>query len=649
MQRLIPAALLAAISFSAFGQAKPSAGEPSPARLALIQSLNQTAMGMLAKRSATVAAIPTEAAAKARQAQVRTKVLQLIGGLPTDAERGPLSPQVVGHWEGDGFRIERVIYQSLPHFYVTANLYLPQGNGPFPAILETPGHSPEGKAGEYAFASNFARNGIAVLAVDPLGQGERLQYLDPATGKSLMERPTGEHAEASVQPMLIGDHISRYFINDGMRGVDYLLSRPEIDPNRIAAFGCSGGGTDTAYLTALDPRIKMAGVACYMGRFEELLPSATGVQEAEQTIPHFISEGLNIPDWAELAAPRPYAVISTTEDMFPFAGAKAAVEEIRGFYSHFGAEKNVQWITGPGPHGNLRPIFGQILDFFRTGLAVQTARVESVFGQKPPADALQCTKTGQVGSSFADAATVYSLNRERMTKKLLVTHRFLPPLAQRIRTATGATILPGAATLNADRAMAKTNGAILPGVLHAEMDIPLAMITPASTNKLPLTILLARDVTSEATHEAMRQAAANGGNVLAIAMRPSPAGGEEQKAKALGDFYLLNLRSMLVGKTLAGMRIDDLIATLNWAGTKRTFDCSNVLAIAETGLEPVLLQAAVLDPRIKSIHLSTEPATWRSIVEQPIPINAPENLVPGVLPLYDIPSLQAALKGRLLQ
>ncbi|WP_263411012.1 alpha/beta hydrolase family protein [Terriglobus tenax] len=644
MQRLGTAVVLVAASISVLGQGKPPAGKESPARSALIQQLTTTADGMLAKRAATVATIHTEDDAKNRQAQVRAKILQLIGGLPGEKERGLLSPQIVGQWQGDGFRVERVIYQSLPRFYVTANLYLPQGDGPFPAILETPGHSPEGKAGEYAFASNFARNGIAVLAIDPLGQGERLQYLDPATGKSRMERPTGEHAEASLQPMLIGDHISRYFINDGMRGVDYLLTRPEIDPRRIAAFGCSGGGTDTAYLTALDPRIKIAGVACYMGRFEELLPSATGVQEAEQTIPRFIAEGLNIPDWAELAAPRPYAVISTTEDMFPFAGAKAAVEEIRGFYSHFGAEKNVQWITGPGPHGNLRPIFGQILDFFRTGLAVQTARVEPVFGQKPPADALQCTKTGQVGSSFADAETVSSLNRARMPRKLAIMSRSLPPLPKRIRTATGATILPGAATLKADRAMAKTNNAMLPGVLHADVDVPLAMITPASTKKLPLTILLARDVTSDATHEVMHKAAAaSGGNVLAVGMRPSPAGGEEQKAKALGDFYLLNLRALLVGKTLVGMRIDDLIAATNWACTQRTFDCGNITAIAEDGLGPVLLQAAVLDSRLKHLQPGDAP-TWSSIVKQPITTNAPENLVPGVVLSYDIPELKQALR-----
>src|SRR5436305_188314 len=84
------------------------------------------------------------------------------------------------------------------------------------------------------------------------GQGERLQYPDPAKpGASLATRPTGEHGEAGLQPTLIGDAVARYFAWDGMRAVDYLQSRPEIDPQRIGAFGCSGGGAMTALLSAL--------------------------------------------------------------------------------------------------------------------------------------------------------------------------------------------------------------------------------------------------------------------------------------------------------------------------------------------------------------------------------------------------------------
>ena len=119
-----------------------------------------------------------------------------------------------------------------------------------------------------------------------------------------------------------------------MRAVDYLLTRPEIDPNRIGALGCSGGGTMTALPAALDPRIAVAGVACYTTSFDTLLPTV-GPQDGEQSIPGFIAAGLDFPDWIELAAPRPYAVLSTYSDMFPFAGARTTVIEARRFYSLF--------------------------------------------------------------------------------------------------------------------------------------------------------------------------------------------------------------------------------------------------------------------------------------------------------------------------
>src|SRR5262249_55430636 len=128
----------------------------------------------------------------------------------------------------------------------------------------------------------------------------------------------------------------------------------------IGAFGCSGGGTVTAYLAALDSRIRAAASACYVTSLKELFPTQ-GPQDAEQTLPRFAAEGLDFADWVELAAPRPYAIVSTTQDMFPYAGAQQTYEEARRFYGLLGAEGNLEWITGPGGHGNLGPIADRIL------------------------------------------------------------------------------------------------------------------------------------------------------------------------------------------------------------------------------------------------------------------------------------------------
>ncbi len=330
-------------------------------------SLTRTAQGFLAERVEHMQAIQTRAEAEARSKQLRRFVLDALGGLPKI--RTPLHARLVGELNGNGFTVERLVYDSLPGFHVTANLYLPKSaDGPFPAVLYTPGHYPAGKGEAWNLAGNMARNGIAVLVYDPIGEGERLQYFDADAGKSLAGQPTGEHTEASVQIALTGDHIARYFVWDAMRGLDYLASRKDIDAHRLGAFGCSGGGTVTAYLAALDPRVKAAGVACYITSYTALL-GTIGPQEAEQTIPGFIKAGFGFPDWIEAAAPMPYAVISTTEDMFPFEGARISVAEAKRIYGLYGAARQLQWITGPGRHGNLGPVYSQIVGFFLKALA----------------------------------------------------------------------------------------------------------------------------------------------------------------------------------------------------------------------------------------------------------------------------------------
>ncbi|HTD95279.1 MAG TPA: acetylxylan esterase, partial [Edaphobacter sp.] len=387
--------------------AKPDPNSPSNiGRTQFDNSLDAIADQQLTARRADIAAIKTRAQAEARQAKVRRQILALMGGLPA---KTPLNAKSLGTTQAEGFRIEKVLYESQPNFPVTALLYLPAAKpgalrAKLPAIVIAPGHGPTGKTSDYAFASLFARNGFAVLSYDPIGQGERLQYPDPAhPGQSLASRPTGEHGEAGLQPTLIGDSVARYFAWDGIRAVDYLQSRPEIDPNRIGAFGCSGGGVMTALLGALDPRVKAVGTACYITSFDELLP-AIGPQDAEQSTPNFIASGLDFPDWVELAAPRPYAIIATASDMFPWAGAVASATEARRFYSLFdpasagtpteaptpgiptGPTLNpdtsnsipstaaLQWITGIGRHGNLGPITGQIVSFFLTHLAHSDAQ-----------------------------------------------------------------------------------------------------------------------------------------------------------------------------------------------------------------------------------------------------------------------------------
>ena len=671
-------------------------------RAEVVQYLDTLAARDTAVRRASITAISTRAEAETRQRMVREKVLALIGGLP---ERTPLHAQSLGMTKADGFRIEKVLFDSQPGFHITALLYIPDGGTAgqtFPAILMTPGHYPSGKAADYVTAATFARNGFVVLSYDPIGQGERLQYPDPANADtSLATRPTGEHGEASLQPMLIGDAIARYFVWDAMRGIDYLTTRPEVDPKRIGALGCSGGGAISALTGALDPRVAAIGVACYTTSFDTLLP-ALGPQEGEQSIPNFIAAGLDFSDWIELAAPRPYAVIATYSDMFPFEGARSTVTEARRFYALFdpsaagtpvsgaphsmppiptGPALNVdtsfivarsaplQFITGPGRHGALGPILGNIVGFFIQNLEsgadpmhpiLPPPRLDGVEDRMEslaalPKGALQVTPTGQVATSYPGSETVFTLNRKRAAKVIPANRPLLShdELSRAIRKTSGITTSDGACRAEVGP-MEQRMGHL---VLHCNAGIELhgEIAVPASTGRHSAVVLLVpdsidgRSAILRANKAQFEHLAAAGNLVLAITPRPSPPGTDDMKSPILGPFYLLSLRADLVGKTLIGMRVEDVLQIIDYLSRRPDVDSTRIDAMGSGHLGLVLLYAATLDKHIRHLTVDHVLASYHSLLDAPLPIGAPEDIIPGVLLHYDIPSLTTSLGPRLTE
>jgi len=175
-----------------------------------------------------------QAGLEERRRQIREAILRGIGGLP---ERTPLNARVTGAIEREDHRIEKIVFESQPGFYVTANLYLPKrGSPPYPAVLYPLGHEPGAKAYPVwqRMLVTLARNGYVALAWDTLGQGERVQLFDEDFGASKLVQSTLEHTMQRIQCLLVGDSLARYTIWDGIRALDYLLSRPDAVPNRVA-------------------------------------------------------------------------------------------------------------------------------------------------------------------------------------------------------------------------------------------------------------------------------------------------------------------------------------------------------------------------------------------------------------------------------
>src|SRR4051794_687320 len=313
----------------------------------LLRWMDNIAQGQLDARDKEIAAIHTVVDAERRKDIVRQKILSALGGLPNYG--GPLNARVTGSIRAGGYVIEKVIYESLPGFFVTANLYRPNRPGRYPAVLLQAGHTQEGKAEPQWLAANLALKGFVSLAFDPAGQGEREQTYDPQLKAPAAGWSVNEHIHGGAQASLAGESLTRYFIWDAKRSIDYLLSRPEVDPSRLGAAGCSGGGALTTFIGALDSRIKAVIPACFPNSFRLLF---TGDDpHSEMTLPGHLAIGLDTADFVMLSAPTPWLIQATEQDYFTPPGARMMYEEARRWYRIYGAEDKIAFFVGPGPHG----------------------------------------------------------------------------------------------------------------------------------------------------------------------------------------------------------------------------------------------------------------------------------------------------------
>ena len=383
-------------------------GEPMPAKR--LDAYLQARLGdhFDARRQA-VAGLKTPEDVAKRQAALRSAFREAVGELP--AEKTPLNPRVVGRDRRDGYTVERVIYESRPGHHVTANLYLPDGPPPFPGVLVPCGHSENGKAAEtyQRMSILLAKNGMAALCYDPIGQGERVQWLDPA-GKPAVKGSTTEHTLLGIGSLLVGRSAAGYRVWDGIRSLDYLASRPEVDPSRLGCTGNSGGGTETAYLMALDDRIVAAAPSCYITSLERLF-ATIGPQDAEQNLTGQVALGIEHADFVTMRAPRPTLLSVGTRDFFDIQGSWDTFREVKRIYGTLRMSERIDLFESDEPHGFTRPRRESCMRWMRRWLLHKDdAPVETDFPIAADGD-LQCTETGQVLTSFR-GKSAFDLNAE---------------------------------------------------------------------------------------------------------------------------------------------------------------------------------------------------------------------------------------------
>ncbi|MDZ4850552.1 MAG: acetylxylan esterase [Pirellulaceae bacterium] len=347
-----------------------------------------------------------------------------------EPERTPLNAKVTSTVERGAYRIENIIFESRPGFPVTANLYIPNGTtGPMPAVVGNCGHSANGKAAEayQSFAQGLARLGYVCLIYDPIGQGERLQYvkddLSPRIGSG-----THEHLHAGNQQFLVGEFFGMWCAWDGIRALDYLMTRPEVDKQRIGVTGNSGGGTLTTWLCGVEPRWSMAAPACFVTTFRRNMENELP-QDTEQCPPRALSLDLDHADFLAAMAPKPIVILAKERDYFDVRGSEETYERLRRLYRLLGAEENVALFVGPTGHGYTQENREAMYSWFNHASGkpadnrdrhfdgVLHATTKVAFTAEPDLtiekdETLWCTPRGQV-AALDDTRRVFDFTREK--------------------------------------------------------------------------------------------------------------------------------------------------------------------------------------------------------------------------------------------
>ena len=614
--------------------------------------LKEHAFALLDERARVVSRISTRAELMARRQYVRDRIWSYLGGQP---ERTPLNARVAGELDRGDYRIQRILFESRPKFYVTANLYLPKsGRPPYPAILYPLGHERGAKAHQawQRTLASLARRGFVCLAWDPLGQGERVQMYDEDLHDTKTQGgSTVEHTILGSQCLLTGTHIAQYTIWDGIRALDYLLSRPEVDSRRVGCTGNSGGGTHTSYLSALDDRIQAAAPSCYITSWRRMLESI-GPQDAEQVFPMFLKDGLDYPDYIYAFGGKPFLMLTAIRDFFPIGGARDTFAEAKQTLARLDLGDRVAKFEYDDGHGYNRPRREAGYRWFTRWLENAENTEPEAPVRLATAEELNCTPTGQVKTSLPDAADVYGINRALAARLRAGRHPSAEEVRSRARelahyeppVASPRTASYGTVTRPSCRVEKLTYES------EAGVTVPALLFVPAQGAARKPAVVLADARGKAAAATEAEELAGKGYVVLAPDLRGL---GETQPPLDRRDYFVRNfgdyesaLTALLIGKSLPGMRAADVAAGVGLLAARGDVDPARISVAGRGAAALPALLAAVFDRRAAAVALDGMLVSYQSVVDERLNQGIVDQVIPSALKYFDLPDLVSAVAPR---
>lgn len=589
---------------------------------------------------------------RAYQETVRKRLWSLLGGRPAST---PLRPEAAGTLDEGAFRIEKLLFESRPRFFVAANLYAPAGAGPFPAAVFFPGDEPGGKAAPpyQILCRTLASNGCAALCLDGVSQRERVEHPGPRAGESRLGGPAAEREVSAVQALLTGRNFAFFGLWDGVRALDYLAQRGDMDASRLACAGHGYGALTALLVAALDPRIRAAAAVLppLAGNASPALLSGRRASPAELLVPG-LAEGFDGADLLIACADRPLRIAVQTPTSFS-EGSAGSGEQFAGqaeaerAYRTFDAAGHFSAVPIAAPLGFAYESRRAVADWLGKWLELPGPVAE--LGDRPLREVreLDVSPRGRI-TYGRDAETVFTLLRRRAGRML---PREVPDdLAGRVRCVLA---LPERLPRNSSRLLSRTRR---PAAVIEEFDLAAEgracvqgwFVRAAGGESRPAPCLLyaADEPAAAALREgALAESLVVAGVHVAVINPRGRAAGSPAAASGLSAAAEAHA-CLAAGKPLLGLYVEDILRTADCLRT-RSEAAAGSLWLAGRGVMGVAaLFALALDDKIRGAVIEGALVSYHAAVRARLHRLSPALWLFDVLRHCDLPHLAAALVPR---
>ena len=497
----------------------------------------------------------------------------------------------------------------------------------------------------------MASNGIAVLVVDPIGQGERLQIID-REGKPLTRGATTEHTLLNAGFNLLGTSLAAQEYWDNHRALDYLLTRKDIDPEHIGVYGSSGGGTQTAYYIGLDPRVKVAAICSFFSTRERTM-ELQGPSDGCQHIPYEGREQLEVPDFALMMAPRPLLILSGKYDFVDLWGAQQGFAELQQCYKVLGVPEKVDMLTVETGHGLGAEKRQKLASWFKRWLKDNQSPVKKAAQDRFQLSDMLCTTKGQVNVSMPGALSIMQENVNQLDEWASKRETFLSKGKKTVQTKM--LDLLGLKGLPDHKIRIEATGhdsmreyeqyKFLAHKGRGGCLFLVFFIMPSRANAdSPIELRLQEEGKGTYLSEYANFAAAlTEGKILLLAdlrgLGETTDPAFYTDAKYWNREYRNAMISMHIGRPIMGQRVVDILTLLDFCSEHELLKGHPVKVFANGIYGPAVIHAAYLDERINSVEITHSVKTWKEYIEKPMQWDMYSNVLYGALKYYDLPDL----------